>query len=90
MENHNDQELQKLHNRLIRLQGQLGGIDRMITEERDCTEVFQQFAAVRAALQRTVAAYQQKMVNDCLVKGEGSLTERKKLASGMIDLINRF
>ena len=89
MEKEIDQEAQKLHNRLIRLQGQLTGIDRMIAEDRDCAAVLQQFAAVRAALQKAIAAYQQKVVNDCLIAGEENLNARKKLAGAMIDMINR-
>ena len=38
--------------RLRRIEGQLKGLQRMLAEERDCTELVQQIAAARAALDR--------------------------------------
>jgi DNA-binding FrmR family transcriptional regulator len=42
----------KLLNRLRRIEGQVRGLQRMIEEGRDCTEVVHQVAAVRAAVDR--------------------------------------
>lgn len=80
---------QKLTNRLNRLEGQVRGINRMIAEERDCGEVLQQFSALRAALQKTIAAYQQQVVNDCLLADGVDDATRRKLAVEMIDIINK-
>lgn len=41
-----------LLNRLRRIEGQVRGLQRMIEEGRDCTEVVTQLSAVRAALDR--------------------------------------
>ena len=41
--------------RLRRIEGQLKGLQRMLAEERDCTELVQQIAAARAALDRVAA-----------------------------------
>ncbi len=38
--------------RLRRIEGQVRGLQRMLEEGRDCTEVAQQLSAVRAALDR--------------------------------------
>lgn len=38
--------------RLRRIEGQVRGLQRMLDEGRDCTEVVQQLAATRAALDR--------------------------------------
>lgn len=38
--------------RLRRIEGQVKGLQRMLTEGRDCTEIAQQVAAVRVALDR--------------------------------------
>lgn len=35
--------------RLRRIEGQVRGIQRMIDEDRDCTEILQQMAAIRSA-----------------------------------------
>ncbi len=38
--------------RLRRIEGQIVGLQRMLSERRDCTEIAQQVAAARAALDR--------------------------------------
>lgn len=43
---------QRLIRRLRRLQGQARGVERMIREGRDCAEVLEQLAALRAAAQQ--------------------------------------
>ena len=40
------EELQK---RLRRIEGQVRGVSRMVDEDRDCREIVQQLAAIRAA-----------------------------------------
>jgi DNA-binding FrmR family transcriptional regulator len=40
------EELQK---RLRRIEGQVRGVARMVDEDRDCREIIQQLAAIRAA-----------------------------------------
>ena len=39
-----------LDRRLARIRGQVGGIARMVEEERYCPDILQQFAAVHSAL----------------------------------------
>ena len=43
-------ELKRARDRLVRAQGQIGGIVRMIDEGRDCTEILHQLSAANAAL----------------------------------------
>jgi DNA-binding FrmR family transcriptional regulator len=45
-------ELKTARDRLARVQGQLGGIIRMIDEGRDCTEILHQLSAASTALNR--------------------------------------
>jgi len=45
-------ELKAARDRLARVQGQIGGIVRMIDEGRDCTEILQQLSAASTALTR--------------------------------------
>ncbi len=45
-------ELKQARDRLKRVQGQLGGIIKMIDEGRDCTEMLNQLAAASTALTR--------------------------------------
>lgn len=45
-------ELKKARDRLVRAQGQIGGIVRMIDDGRDCTEILHQLSAASAALSK--------------------------------------
>lgn len=46
------QELKKARDRLVRAQGQIAGVVKMIDEGRDCTELLTQLSAANAALTR--------------------------------------
>lgn len=46
-----EEQIKKLKNRLSRMQGQLGGISRMLDENRYCGDILTQIAAVESALQ---------------------------------------
>jgi DNA-binding FrmR family transcriptional regulator len=45
-------ELKTARDRLMRVQGQIGGIVKMLDEGRDCTELLTQLAAASTALTR--------------------------------------
>lgn len=45
-------ELKTARDRLSRVQGQIGGIVRMIDEGRDCTDILHQLSAAGTALSR--------------------------------------
>ena len=46
------EELKAARNRLVRVQGQIAGIVKMLDEGRDCTELLTQLAAASTALNR--------------------------------------
>lgn len=45
-------ELKAARDRLVRVQGQIGGLVKMIDEGRDCTEILHQISAASTALTR--------------------------------------
>lgn len=45
-------DLKSTRDRLVRAQGQIGGIVKMLDEGRDCTELLTQLAAANTALTR--------------------------------------
>ncbi len=45
-------ELKSARDRLARIQGQIGGLVKMIDEGRDCTEILTQLSAASTALTR--------------------------------------
>lgn len=69
--------------RLRRAQGQLAGVIRMIEEQRDCTDVVTQLAAVSRALDKAGFAIVATGVKQCVreggEQGEVDLAEMEKL-----------
>jgi DNA-binding FrmR family transcriptional regulator len=45
-------ELKAARDRLVRVQGQIGGIVKMLDEGRDCTDMLNQLSAANTALKR--------------------------------------
>ena len=78
-----------IQNRLNRLEGQLRGINRMIAENKDCSDVLQQLTAARSALQGTIEAYLADTVNQCLLADEVDAETRRKLAAEMLAVIHK-
>lgn len=59
-------EMATVTRRLKRAQGQIGGIIRMIEDERDCQEIVTQLAAVSKALDRAGFAVISTGLKECL------------------------
>lgn len=60
--------------RMRRLEGQARGVARMIEEDRDCSEILQQLAAVRAAAHQATIALVRDYAAQC-VSSNGSPEE---------------
>ncbi|MCS7282276.1 MAG: metal-sensitive transcriptional regulator [Anaerolineae bacterium] len=56
--------------RLRRIEGQARGVARMIEEGRDCREVLQQLAAIRAAVQQASVQVLRSYTLECLQSEE--------------------
>jgi len=82
---------QSLVARLNRIEGQIGGIRRMIQEPRLCVEILQQLAAAEAALNRVSLAVFKHHVEACVpesvMSGNGEGT--RSLAE-LVDIFDRF
>lgn len=61
----------KLVGRLNRIEGQVRGISRMVTEGRYCIDILTQLQAVRAALTKVETAMLQDHLGKCI---EGAIT----------------
>lgn len=67
----NPQEKAAILRRLHRAQGQIGGVARMVEEDRDCAAVVTQLAAARKALDRAGYALINGSLRECFnVSGE--------------------
>ncbi|MEL4105724.1 metal-sensitive transcriptional regulator [Oscillospiraceae bacterium WX1] len=73
-------------NRLRRIEGQVRGIQRMIDEEKACTDIITQVAAVRAAINRVGGLVLEKYSMNCIrdaVEGEDREKALAELAATM-------
>ena len=61
--------------RLRRVEGQIRGVQRMLDTDRDCYEVLQQLAAIRAALQKASGVFARHYAMQCIVSPEEGLTD---------------
>lgn len=62
----------KYRNRLRRLEGQIRGIDRMITEERYCLDILTQIAAVDKALGAVALGLLEDHLRRCILDAAAS------------------
>ena len=77
--------------RLARIEGQLRGVQKMITEERDCKAVVQQLIAIRSAVQSATLTFVQEAASECLIsanEGENPHVQQTALAD-MITLLGK-
>ncbi len=62
----NDQSIENILNRLKRVEGQIRGVQKMVAEERDCQDIFQQLTAVKSALNGVSTLFLKEYVSDCV------------------------
>jgi len=66
--------------RLSKIEGQVRGLVRMISEERSCDEIINQIQAVKAGMNKVAAIILEKNIVDCLSLSENTdQTEIEKL-----------
>lgn len=54
--------------RLRRIEGQVRGVQKMVEDERDCSEILQQMAAIRSAIHQTSLVLARAYVARCLLE----------------------
>lgn len=80
---------QALIARLRRIEGQVGGIRRMVEEERGCHEILQQLSAVRAALYSTSIELVRSYAAQCL-KEPASDVPPEEMVEQIITALSRI
>lgn len=88
MKEHHHSEKKQVLNRMSRAIGHMEGIKRMIEEDRDCSEVLIQIAAVRTAINNVGKIILQDHVEHCVV--DAVETGNKKVLDDLNDAINKF
>lgn len=81
---------ENLLNRLRRIEGQVRGVQNMISEERECREIMQQMAAVRSAMQGATLAFVQEYASTCLLNNEENTpAAREELLDNLVTLLGK-
>jgi CsoR family transcriptional regulator, copper-sensing transcriptional repressor len=78
----------QLQNRLRRVSGQVGGLERMVDEERYCIDILTQISAVQAALDKVALSLLDDHARHCVV---GATEEnREEMTEEMMDAVGRL
>lgn len=86
MAHHHD--TQEIIHRLSRAIGHLEAVRRMVEEERDCSEVLIQLAAVKSAINNTGTVILKDHINHCIV--DAVETGDQKALDDLSTAIDRF
>ena len=78
--------------RLRRIEGQVGGLVRMVEQERYCVDILTQIRAARAALRRVEEAVLREHVEHCVAQAirSGDPAEQKAKVDELLDVVGRF
>jgi CsoR family transcriptional regulator, copper-sensing transcriptional repressor len=68
---------EQLLNRLRRIEGQVGGIERMVEDDRYCIDVLTQISAVQAALDKVALGLLDDHAHHCVVRGPTAKKEER-------------
>ena len=81
----------QLLKRLRRIEGQVGGIERMVEDDRYCIDVLTQISAVQAALDKVALGLMDDHARHCVVGGPDAKKEERthELMAAMGRLMRR-
>jgi DNA-binding FrmR family transcriptional regulator len=69
---------EQVKNRLRRIAGQIGGIERMVDEERYCIDILTQISAAQAAIDNVALALLDEHTRHCVVGAETPAAREEK------------
>jgi CsoR family transcriptional regulator, copper-sensing transcriptional repressor len=75
---------EELLNRLARVEGQVGGVKRMVEQDRYCIDVLTQIEAAEAALNKIALGLLDEHVRNCMRGGEGASDEQVEELMGAV------
>lgn len=87
-------ELRKsVSRRLATIKGHIGGIEKMVEEEKDCDEILFQLGAVNGSLNKLIVHILESYMTECLVEAEINdlkmLEKMKELTRTMAGILKR-
>ncbi|HWO47711.1 MAG TPA: metal-sensitive transcriptional regulator [Solirubrobacterales bacterium] len=80
---------EKVKNRLRRISGQIGGIERMVDEERYCIDILTQISAAQAAIDKVALALLDEHTRHCVVGAE-TAEAREAKTEEMMEAVGRL
>ena len=80
---------EKVRNRLRRIAGQVGGLERMVEEERYCIDILTQISAVQAAIDKVALALLDEHTRHCVVGAE-TAEVREERTEEMLAAVGRL
>ncbi len=81
---------EKLINRLRRIEGQVRGVQSMVSDERNCRDILQQLSAIRSAVHGVSLLLLEDYMSDCFVNlEEKSTQERDELLKDLIQILGK-
>ncbi|HVD86781.1 MAG TPA: metal-sensitive transcriptional regulator [Solirubrobacterales bacterium] len=82
------EDKEKLLKRLARIEGQVRGVSKMVTDERYCIDVLTQIGAIQAALDKVALGLLDDHTRHCVVEAEGG--ERVEKIDELMAALGRF
>jgi DNA-binding FrmR family transcriptional regulator len=81
----------KLIDRLSRIQGQVGGIARMIEDDRYCIDILTQIQAIKAALRKVEDELLKSHSNHCVADAikSGDVKDARAKFAELVDLFSK-
>jgi DNA-binding FrmR family transcriptional regulator len=80
----------QLLDRLARIEGQVGGVARMVEDDRYCIDVVTQINAARAALDKVALGMLDGHVRHCLVGRHGGPSDPDEQAEELMGAVGRL
>lgn len=82
-------EKEKVKNRLRRIAGQVGGLERMVEEDRYCIDILTQISAVQAAIDKVALALLDEHTRHCVI-GADTAAVREERTEEMLEAVGRL
>lgn len=86
---HPPAEKRALQIRLRKIAGQIGAIERMVEEDRDCTDVLTQVVSVRKALKSFAEVVIRQHTKDC-IEHASDPRESQKMLRELLTVLERY
>jgi len=80
----------KLIARINRIQGQVGGLKKMVEEDRECMQVLKQIAATSGALRSLGTVLLEDHLKGCVATAMKDQTNATELIDQVVDIFKKF